>query len=84
MTGPPTEGPLKISETGILRIQRAIAINVRRRSWTEHSFILVVILATAAITAEVIPPGPWAKMAQGVIAGLYAWGYVQRPGNGKS
>ena len=67
--------PPGVTETGIMKLARV----VKRKRWPEHILVFAVIFAGAAVTAEVIPPGPWAKMVTGVISGLYGWGYLRRP-----
>jgi hypothetical protein len=74
----PVPEPRTVSETGIMRMARNAA-RVARKPWHEHVLVLLVIVSGAAVTAEVIPPGPWAKMVAGVTSGLYAWGYLRRP-----
>ena len=71
---PSMEGvPEGAGESTILRVRR----NVAKRHWSEHAMIAFVVVVTTAAQTGVLE-GKWALMGQGLVSGLYAWGYMMR------
>lgn len=74
MTSQPNEDglPPGATESTLIRVAK----RVRNRHWSDHILIGVVVLATTLVAADFITDRG-AKLVQGLVSGLYAWGYLR-------